>query len=67
MEKAERTIKKQVIRSNPTRGQVISLLHQIAKAVEYLHEKRVIHRDIKPDYVLMVTQEANKLAAKLAY
>jgi len=65
MEKAERTFKKQILRCNSTRD-VISWLYQISKAVEYLHDKRVIHRDIKPDNILMFLQDENNMVAKLA-
>ncbi len=66
MEKAERTFRKQIKKCNPSRDDVITWLHQVSKAVEYLHGKGVIHRDIKPDNILMFEQDGNKIVAKLA-
>lgn len=66
MEKAQRTFKKQIIQFYPSRDDVVGWLYQISQAVEYLHGKRVIHRDIKPDNILMFSQDENKTVAKLA-
>lgn len=36
-----------------TEGEALSLFHQIAETVGYLHDNRVTHLDIKPDNILM--------------
>jgi len=38
----------------------VSLLGKIAKAVEYIHSKNILHRDIKPDNIL-VTPDFNAI------
>ncbi|MBA2286013.1 MAG: serine/threonine protein kinase [Ktedonobacteraceae bacterium] len=36
---------------------LLSYVAQIAAALQYLHDRRVIHRDIKPEHMLMGAQE----------
>ncbi len=65
MEKADRTFRKQITDFDPSREDIILWVNQVSQAVEYLHEKRVIHRDIKPDNILMFFRD-DKVVAKLA-
>ncbi len=37
----------------PDRGMVVSVLRQIASALDYAHENRVYHRDIKPSNIIL--------------
>ena len=34
-------------------------LHQIAKAVEYMHSKKLVHRDIKPENIVLGDEEGS--------
>ncbi|MDE7375921.1 MAG: protein kinase [Muribaculaceae bacterium] len=36
-----------------TEGEVIKLLHDVASGLEYLHERNIVHQDIKPDNILI--------------
>ena len=38
------------------------IIRQTAKALSYAHENRIIHRDIKPDNIMLISTEAVKLA-----
>ncbi len=43
----------------------IDILCQIAKGMEFLHENRIIHKDLKPQNVLVKNFEAKELQAKI--
>ncbi len=36
-----------------------SYIHQISKAVEYMHSKRLVHRDIKPENIVLGDKEGS--------
>ena len=38
-----------------------AILHQLAEVVEYLHEKNIVHRDIKPQNILVSNTGSVKL------
>ncbi|ESO93119.1 hypothetical protein LOTGIDRAFT_190164 [Lottia gigantea] len=42
-----------VLRQNPNSSELIRCIRQVLYGVEYLHSNRVLHRDIKPDNVMM--------------
>ena len=42
----------------------LDLLHQTTQGLKYLHDKRIIHRNIHPSNVLLITSQ-NKTVAKL--
>lgn len=37
--------------------QIVTYVRQIASALDYAHEQRVIHRDVKPENILLGTQD----------
>lgn len=48
-----RTLRQVMREDEPTVAEVYALLLQIAQALEAVHAKRVVHRDLKPDNVLV--------------
>ena len=43
----------------PTHPQICRVLHQILQGIEFIHDNRVIHCDIKPANILMKTYDAS--------
>merc|ERR1719433_93898 len=42
--------------------EVLAMLGQMASGVQYLHEKHIVHRDIKPDNFLLMSNGVVKLS-----
>ncbi|KAK1354132.1 Cyclin-dependent kinase WEE1 [Heracleum sosnowskyi] len=51
MELCERSLAINGISKLYTEGDVLEAMHQIAKALQYIHEKGVAHLDVKPDNI----------------
>ena len=43
-------------------GQSLEIIRQTAKALDYAHEHKLIHRDIKPDNIMLANGDTVKLA-----
>ena len=43
-------------------GQALEIIRQTAKALDYAHEHKLIHRDIKPDNIMLANGDTVKLA-----
>lgn len=43
----------------------LEITHQSLEALEYLHRKRVIHRDISPENIMLTTDHEGRLLVKL--
>jgi serine/threonine protein kinase len=56
---------KQFVKKNPNSPMLFSLLQQVLSGLEYLHQKGIIHRDMKPQNILLV-EEDGVLTAKIS-
>ncbi len=43
----------------------MDLLRQIASGVKFIHQNRIIHKDLKPDNILIKDMKAEQLVAKI--
>jgi serine/threonine protein kinase len=43
-------------------AEAVRIITQVAEALQYAHQQRIIHRDIKPDNILLTTDGVAKLA-----
>ena len=53
MEKAEGSSLRELPRGRVTESVTRSVIRQLASALDHAHERRIVHRDIKPDNVIM--------------
>jgi len=49
-----------------TENKAALMIKQILRGINYMHAKNLIHRDMKPDNVLMASTDTNNLDLKLA-
>jgi len=62
MEYADGGDLKQKIQRGPLEeGVIIRVLYQLLQAVAYIHERNIVHKDIKPDNILLDAHENVKL------
>ncbi len=45
---------------------VFNILFQAAKGIEYMHSKRIVHRDLKLENILIMTEGNDKVVAKIS-
>ena len=64
MEFCQHTLPSYVNKVKPSEKARLSILLQLARAIHYLHNKKFIHRDLKPDNVL-IQQERGDHSVKL--
>ena len=58
-----------LIKNNPdalTEQNIQKILQDIASAILYLHGRKIAHRDIKPDNILLILNNGTVISAKLA-
>ncbi|BBZ37181.1 serine/threonine-protein kinase [Mycobacterium conspicuum] len=53
MEYVEGTAANDIARANLTPGRIVRIITDVAKALDYAHSRRILHRDIKPGNFLL--------------
>ncbi|CUG86737.1 protein kinase, putative [Bodo saltans] len=51
--------------SRPSQATLLRWLHEVAQGIEYAHQCRVVHSDIKPDNIMTVVNEKRHTVAKV--
>ena len=51
--------------SRPSKATLLRWLHEVARGIEYAHQCRVVHSDIKPDNIMTVVNEQQHTVAKV--
>jgi|GEM_PF-2041255 len=60
------TLRDLVTQSGPlSSGIIIPIIMQICDALEYMHQKQIIHRDIKSDNIFLVTKQTRNLQSRI--